>query len=70
MEYECRDCAISERINIRGLCVWCQADRDDRPYGTCSSCLGARAKDLTCACEPKPNPERRAQASEISFLRL
>jgi hypothetical protein len=56
-EAECGTCGVEERVTD-GLCAWCQADQDGRPNGGCQDCLGAKAKDGTCACRPTAREAR------------
>lgn len=62
-ERECSVCGSESRV-VNGLCAWCRADENDRPFGTCPSCGGARDRDGTCACRPRENPDERIRDLE------
>lgn len=47
----CHLCGVEKRVE-KGLCAWCRADKNDRPWGSCLSCKGAKDQDGTCACRP------------------
>ncbi len=54
----CSECGNEDWPLSRGMCEWCRADDEGRPYGSCAQCGGARARDRTCACRPRSRNPR------------